>query len=240
MAAVQKHTAGPIFKLRRIIGGDSPMSQPQFAKLVDVPFETIRSIETGRRRKDLGPTPEVLDKIKFATAAAWNPQESMWEFAFKDPLSKKLVPFTYALYLKYRHYIETPPIKGLKDSVQAMIQYKVKLLLAFVSDTRWYPLLFKIEKAISQWRSELEIEGKVQIPEGPMLDLREFLEESRPAFVLSFDDKTGEIVQFIPIGSHMAKGLPSELQYRVVRDPAQTLPPIVKSEKPTKRPKRKP
>jgi transcriptional regulator with XRE-family HTH domain len=215
------------------------MTQYELARLVDVPFETIRSIETGRRRKEAGPSAEVLEKIKLATAATWNPEERLWEFAFKDPKSKILMPFSYAIYLEYRRCLETPPIKELKESWPNAVALKLWLSLTLVSGERWYPLLFKIEKAIAEWRSRFEIEGKFQLPNVSQVhDLKEHIEGSRPAFTVEFNKQTGKIDRFVPLPAKLAAVLPSDYQH-IVLDPTGALSPRVQPEKPPKRQKRK-
>jgi hypothetical protein len=193
------------------------MSQKSFAKLVGIPFETIRSIEGGRRSKGESQhkgelSEEASAKIKDATAAAWNAKESLWEYAFKSENSKALIPFNRAIYTEYRRCLETPPSSDFKGMSKNAALLKLKLLLDYATDSQWYPLMFKIHKAISDWRTELGITGQLHPPHGgPLIDLERFLDDSRPAFVISFDKHTGKITQFIPISSSMAKALPPHM-----------------------------
>jgi len=219
MARPQVHTSSPLFKLRCILGEESPLTQETFARLAGVPYETVRSIEGGRRSKE-GPSEEVLAKIKDATAAAWNAKENLWEFAFKPKSSKALIPFSHAIYIEYRRWLETPPDAEGKSRWTNLTSLKIGSLLASSSDPKWYPLLFKIHKAISDWRREFEISGQVRIPhDGPLVDLERFLEDSRPTFVISFDKHTGKVT-LLPSVAGMTDGLPANYRDKVL-DPAK-------------------
>lgn len=174
--------------LRQALG----VSQKQVAEMIGISLETVRSIEAGRRKL----TNEVLGEVEVAIGAKWNPEAELWEFGFKPNDVKELIPFTRELYTEYRRVIETPP--GNKESWRGHVLWEVERLLDNVSDDRWYPLLFRIERCLRNWRREFNIEGTLlRTPDGYEVSLGEYLDQSRPAFLVVFNPKTGKIEQFM-------------------------------------------
>jgi hypothetical protein len=94
-----------------------------------------------------------------------------------------------------------------KKSVAKWAARKVEMLLLQVPDRLRYQLLFRLEQALEEWATDFGIKGPLPEIEGDKdwngfrrqlgeTDLRDYLQNSRIAFVVDVDDKTGQVIQF--------------------------------------------
>jgi hypothetical protein len=103
--------------LRKAIGGALPITQPELAKLVEAALPTLKWL--GNRPMS---TP-LLEKIRFATGAIWDPEKKRWLFdrwVLTGVEDVRFVPFTHDLFLAYRQILTSPPADPDRELVLMM------------------------------------------------------------------------------------------------------------------------
>jgi hypothetical protein len=103
--------------LRKAIGGAFPISQPALAELVDAALPTLKWL--GNRPMSA----PLLEKIRFATGAIWDPEKKRWLFdrwVLAGAEDVRFVPFTHDLYLEYRQILTSQPADPARELVLMM------------------------------------------------------------------------------------------------------------------------
>src|SRR5262249_33194228 len=112
-----RYRATPLYKLRKIIGGSVPMTQPVLGNLIGAALPTLKTM--GNREMSAA----LLEKIRFATGAIWDASKKRWLFdrwVLADAENVRLVAFTHDLYLEYRQILTSPPADPDRELVLMM------------------------------------------------------------------------------------------------------------------------
>src|ERR1700722_13996252 len=101
----------PLKLLRALLSPnpDQPISQTRLAEFVDSPLNSIKLAEHGQR--SVGKTLQA--RIRLGVGAAWNDYSKAWELAFRRP-DGSTIPFSFALYTKYKGLINALPPPHVK------------------------------------------------------------------------------------------------------------------------------
>jgi transcriptional regulator with XRE-family HTH domain len=132
-----QHTASPIYQLRKLIGETSPVTQPELARIIDVPFATVQSIEAGRR----GITGATLEKIALGTGAYWDQRKTRWMCIVPDENARNK-PFDRKEYLAFRRTMTQTSLND-KDELPDILK-KVEQLFDKVPDDHRYMLYLRL------------------------------------------------------------------------------------------------
>jgi hypothetical protein len=141
-------TRHPLRQLRGLLsedGEESPITQQTLSRITDVPFNSVKSVESGRRSL----TCEIGFKILRTTGAVWNDEKKIWMFAFawgKD------ISFNYLLYREYRRLTTEPPPDQEFDV--ELLQWKLGQLFQNVPKRFWYGLLFRMNHFLERCRED--------------------------------------------------------------------------------------
>lgn len=187
----------PLYRLRKAIGGDHPISQPTFAELVGAALPTLKWL--GNRRMSSA----LLEKIRSATGAEWNADRKRWEF--------QGLPYTREIFLSFQSFLEAPLPTPRRRHLAEATACAVQLLLDMVSDSRFNAFRFHVWRAIFEWKKQFGISGKIVLGGRTMteeefeagsegkeetIELTESLEKLRPAFAIECDPQTGKPKSF--------------------------------------------
>jgi hypothetical protein len=108
-----------LYKLRKIIGGAAPITQPALAELINAALPTLKCL--GNRPMSA----PLLKKIRFATGAIWDPAKKRWLFdnwllSHAQDTGERFVPFTRELFEAYRQILTSPPADPARKLVLMM------------------------------------------------------------------------------------------------------------------------
>ena len=150
-----KHTDHPLFQLRELIGKGSPITQPELARITDIPLATLQSIEAGRRNL----TVSTHIKIMYALGARWDHQTKQWLGQIpgrSDP------PYSRELYLEHRQIFTVRPHSH--ERKVSDLTSRLKRLFLNIQDKDWYRLFFLVDDFIERCEAEFETETQSKTP----------------------------------------------------------------------------
>jgi hypothetical protein len=138
-----KNSGNPLAKLRAILAGGSnpPLSQPALAQLLNLPYDTLHSVENGRRPL----TAPIRFEILSRTGAEWDEATEQWVNAFS--LDDTKTPFTYDHYIYVRVALAEPP------EAEAFVNYlkqELDTLFKNASGTNWQRLWFHFYRFVQE------------------------------------------------------------------------------------------
>jgi transcriptional regulator with XRE-family HTH domain len=131
----QKTFISPLYTLRQ----RCRLTQPEFARLIGVAFDTVQSVETGRAKL----TPGILEKVRYATGAVWKDKKSEWLLDWNirrhlaKPVEDKETPFTAELFAQFQGLKTTPISKARLEDDQKTMHEWVDTLCAYAPQERW-------------------------------------------------------------------------------------------------------
>jgi hypothetical protein len=145
-----ENAQNPLRQLRGLLseqGEQSPISQNQLSALCDIPIDTIRSIEAGRRTLNS----IVQNKISAATRAFWNGKQMCWT------LEGGAEPFTYLWYRVLKPFYARKPPNG--EIRIAFMHQRLDALFARVSGRDWHLLARRVNECLEGCKDDLKIQG---------------------------------------------------------------------------------
>jgi transcriptional regulator with XRE-family HTH domain len=154
MSTPPESWTSPIAELRHVIG----LSQPKFARLLGVSFDTVASLEVGRARV----TPFILEKVQFATGAVWDEKNQLWRL---DPWVRHFLKeeigarYTSEIYERFRDLSPVSPIHH-KAASTAMVNTLRDLCQAMPLE-RYVELVQKFGRFLDECQPMLRREAKL-------------------------------------------------------------------------------
>jgi hypothetical protein len=143
-----ENARNPLRQLRALLsenGERTPITQNQLSKICDIPIDTIRSIEAGRRPLNLS----VLRKIEAATAAKWNSKRAQWTVHDSDQ------PFMFFWYSSLSYFRRRRP-----PDYQKRIQFihtKIDGLFDKIPGRSWNLLFFRMKDFLEECKHDFNL-----------------------------------------------------------------------------------
>jgi hypothetical protein len=153
MGRPQKHINHPLYKLRLLLSERGrAITQPELARLIDVPLPTLQSIECGRRGTSsrTGLNKELREKIERALFAVWNDSKRSWMFKFSDPPRE----FSYQLFEQYRRFIKEHA--ALPRTDVEILKMVIDALFQNVPKDKWMNLHWRIQECLEDCHQDFK------------------------------------------------------------------------------------
>src|SRR5262245_10367693 len=138
----------PLRILRSLLSEDgdkSPVSQRDLSEIINVPFNTVRAIESGQRRS----TAATRIQIAYATGAYWDPKRNQWMYSSPDAADR---PYDRELYLQHRRVFTRRPHDHKKEVHR--LTRRLQQLFLNVPDRDWHKLWFQIDDFLEKCESD--------------------------------------------------------------------------------------
>jgi hypothetical protein len=180
-------------------GESAPITQSELSRVCDIPLNTIRSIEAGRRKLTL----PAVKKIERATAGKWNPELASWTIYDSEKL------LTFSWYSVYRSFSRQRP-----PNYQRRIRFvhrKIDALFDKIPGHSWNVLLCRINDFLEECRQDFNLKG-----------LDDVFSEAKTQFELMLDFAKAQNLKPIYLDSE-----PTSPNKRTKRGPRPTTSPTV-------------
>jgi hypothetical protein len=149
-----KHSSGPLFLLRTSLGTDAPLTQTEFSRIIDVPFDSLQSAESGRTSRR-GISRAMLQKIRLHTGCLWDEPTRSWLFDRRlveqcVPVGQCFVPVTPELFSRYQAIKASPLRPDQREHDVFLFQAWVAELFKRTPDKQWLLLSARFSDFIEQ------------------------------------------------------------------------------------------
>jgi hypothetical protein len=149
-----KHRSGPLFLLRQSLGGNEPITQTELSQLIDVPFDSLQSAESGRTSRR-GISRAILQKIRLHTGCLWDEPTRGWLFDRRlveqgVPLGRHFIPVTPELFSRYQAIKASPLRTDQREHDVFLFQAWVAELFKRTPDKHWVLLSARFSDFIEQ------------------------------------------------------------------------------------------
>jgi hypothetical protein len=143
-----ENARNPLRQLRALLsenGERTPITQNRLSKICDIPIDTIRSIEAGRRPLNLS----VLRKIEAVTTGTWNSKRDLWTVYDSDE------PLTFSRYSFHRHFMGQRP-RNSRRRIH-FIHKKIDGLFQKIPGHSWKLLLLRINDFLEECKRDFNL-----------------------------------------------------------------------------------
>jgi hypothetical protein len=149
-----KHRSGPLFLLRTSLGTDEPLTQTELSRLIDVPFDSLQSAESGRTSRR-GTSRAMLQKIRLHTGCLWDEPTRNWLFDRRlieqgVPFGQHFVPVTPELLSRYQAIKASRLRPDQREHDVFLFQAWVAELFKRAPDKHWLLLSARFSDFIEQ------------------------------------------------------------------------------------------
>jgi len=151
-----RNALSAIAKLRELVrdeATDEPVTQRQLSRIVGIPLDTIKSVESGR----MSLSPRVQKNIRRFAGVVWDDKEERWisrSFIFRQgAITPELSPATAADIREYRKMMEQSAATG-SDRDRDAVKMRVDALFDQIPARYWIHLLFRMQDSLEELREE--------------------------------------------------------------------------------------
>jgi hypothetical protein len=143
-----ENARNPLRQLRALLsekGEIAPITQNRLSEICDIPLDTIRSIEAGRRTL----SSSALRRIEEVTTATWNTKRHQWTvYGSAEPL-------TFSWYRLHHHFIGQRPPNY--QSRLRLIHAKIDGLFDKIPGRSWNLLSFRVNDFLEECRRDFKL-----------------------------------------------------------------------------------
>jgi transcriptional regulator with XRE-family HTH domain len=143
-----ENARNPLRQLRALLsnkGEIALITQNELSEICDIPINTIRQIEIGRRALNSS----ARKKIEEVTTATWNPKKARWTVYGSDE------PFTFSWYRLHRRFMgKRPP--NYQSRIR-LIHAKIDGLFDQIPERSWNLLSFRINDSLEECRRDFKL-----------------------------------------------------------------------------------
>jgi hypothetical protein len=143
-----ENARNPLRQLRTLLsknGEIAPITQNRLSEICDIPIDTIRAIEAGRRTLSLS----VLRKTEAATTAKWNSKLARWTVYDSDE------PLTFSWYSLHRRFMGRRPPNHQRRI--HFIHTKIDGLFDKIPGNSWNLLLFRMNDFLEECKHDFNL-----------------------------------------------------------------------------------
>jgi len=143
-----ENAQNPLRQLRALLskkGEVAPITQNQLSGICDIPINTIRQIEIGRRTLNSS----ALKKIEEVTTATWNSKQARWT------VYDSAEPLTFSWYSLHRRFTEKRP-PNYRSRIH-LIHAKIDGLFERIPERSWNLLSFRINDFLEECRRNFKL-----------------------------------------------------------------------------------
>jgi hypothetical protein len=127
---------------------DDPLTQAAFAKLTDIPVDSIRNFEIERRAL----TPPYLRRIADTIGAQWDPERGLWHLVYSPE-----IPYTAAIFEMFTTRLLDSRIRR-RVEIHMLLRRLIELFLQVEPDD-YQRLFYRVFHFLDDIREELRISG---------------------------------------------------------------------------------
>jgi hypothetical protein len=145
-----ENARNPLRQLRTLLsknGASKPITQDRLSEICDIPINTIRSIEAGRRTLNSS----ALKKIEEVTTGTWNSKQARWT------VYDSAEPLTFSWYSFHCHFTRKRPPNHLTHI--AFIHAKIDGLFDRIPERSWNLLSFRINDFLEECRRDFKLKN---------------------------------------------------------------------------------